>query len=63
MSCRPELATSNGREAWFKASRRWLDDQRAERADPIARDRPKRSREAKARMDEQLWTEMRAEAA
>ena len=59
----PELATSNGREKWFKAARRWLDDQRAEQAAPIPRDRPKRVREAKRRMDEQLFTEMRAEAA
>ena len=59
----PELATSNGREKWFKAARRWLDDQRAEQAAPIPRDRPKRVREAKRRMDEQLFTELRAEAA
>src|SRR6059036_1063548 len=34
----PELATSNGREKWFKAARRWLDDERAERAAPIPRE-------------------------
>src|SRR6478735_7923629 len=59
----PELATSGGRKAWFKVARRWLDDERAEQAEPIARDRPKRVREAKRRMDEQLFTEMRAEEA
>jgi transposase len=59
----PELATSNGREKWFKEAKRWLDDQRAEQAAPIPRDRPKRVREAKRRMDEQLWTEMRTEEA
>src|SRR3954452_2123516 len=57
----PELATSNGREKWFKAARRWLDDERAEQAAPIPRDRPTRLREAKRRMDEQRLTEMRAE--
>jgi transposase len=59
----PELATSNGREKWFKAARRWLDDERAGQAAPVARDRPKRVREAKRRMDEQLFTEQRAEEA
>ena len=59
----PELATSGGRQQWFKVARRWLDDQRAEQAAPIPRDRAKRVREAKRRMDEQLFTEMRAEQA
>jgi hypothetical protein len=53
----PELATSNGREKWFEAARRWLDDERAEQAAPVPRDRPKRVKEAKRRMDEQLWTD------
>ncbi|HZY68382.1 MAG TPA: transposase, partial [Devosia sp.] len=59
----PELATSGGRKAWFKVARRWLDDERAQQATPIPRDRPKRVREAKRRMDEQLFTELRAEQA
>src|SRR3954449_337612 len=59
----PELATSGGRQAWFKVARRWLDDERAEQAAPIPRDRAKRVREAKRRLDEQLFTEMRAEQA
>ena len=59
----PELATSNGRQQWFKAARRWLDDERAGQAAPIPRDRAERVREAKRRMDEQLFTELRAEEA
>src|SRR3954451_7780549 len=59
----PELATSAGRQQWFKAARRWLDDERAEQAAPIPHHRSKRIREAKRRMDEQLFTEMRAEQA
>jgi transposase len=59
----PELATSSGREAWFRAARRWLDDERADQAAPVPRDRPQRVKEAKRRMDEQLFTEMRAEDA
>ena len=59
----PELATSAGRRQWFREANRWLDDQRAEEAAPIPRDRPKRVKEAKRRMDEQLFTELRAEQA
>ena len=59
----PEVATSKGRREWFKEAKRRLDDERAEQAAPIPRDRPKRVREAKRRMDEQLWSELRAEAA
>ena len=59
----PELATSAGRQQWFKGARRWLDDQRAEQAAPMPRDRSKRVKEAKRRMDEQLFTELRAEQA
>src|SRR5688572_31087316 len=59
----PELATSAGRRQWFKEAKRWLDDQRAEQAAPVPRDRPKRVKEAKRRMDEQLFTELRAERA
>ena len=44
----------------FKVARRWLDDERAEQAAPISRDRAKRVREAKRRMDEQRFAEMRA---
>jgi hypothetical protein len=56
----PELATSNGRQKWLANAKRWLDDQRAEQAAPIARERPKRVKEAKRRLDEELWTEIRA---
>jgi transposase len=59
----PELATSNGRQQWFKEAKRWLDDQRAQQAAPIPRDRSRRVREAKRRLDEELWTELRAEEA
>jgi hypothetical protein len=51
----PELATSAGRQQWFKGARRWLDDQRAEQATPMPRDRAKRVREAKRRMGEQCY--------
>jgi transposase len=56
----PELATSNGRAKWLAGAKRWLDDQRAEQAAPIPRDRSKRVKESKRRLDEELWTEIRA---
>src|SRR4051794_2542733 len=59
----PELSTSGGRRQWFKEAKHWRDDQRAEQAAPIPRDRSKRLREAKRRMDEQLFTELLAEQA
>jgi transposase len=59
----PELATSGGRQQWFKVARRWLDDERAEQAAPIPRDRAKRVRDAQRRLEEQRLTELRAEQA
>jgi transposase len=56
----PELATSDGRKKWLANAKRWLDDQRAGQATPIPRDRPKRVKEAQRRLDEELWTEIRA---
>ena len=60
MSCRRSWPPPTGASSGFKAARRWLDDQRAEQAAPIPRERPKRVREAKRRMDEQLFTRVRA---
>jgi transposase len=59
----PELATSNGRQKWLANAKRWLDDQRAQQAAPIPRERPKRVKEANRRLDEELWTEIRANTA
>ena len=59
----PELASAQGRKKWLRAWQRQLDDQRAADARPIPRSRPKRLKEAKRRLEEQLWTECRANAA
>jgi transposase len=59
----PELASAQGRKKWLRAWRRRLDDQRAAEAKPIPRDRPKRLKEAKRRLEEELWTEQRANEA
>src|SRR4051812_12878426 len=56
----PEVSTHNGRQQWFKEAKRRLDDQRAAAGASIPRERAERLREAQRRMDEQLWTEARA---
>ncbi len=58
-----QLRTGEGRRAWLREAKRQLEAQRAEEARPVPRDRPKRVREAKRRLDEELWTEARANAA
>src|SRR5215210_2887047 len=59
----PELATAQGRRGWLREAKRRLDDQRAEEARPIPRDRPDRLREAKRRLEEEHRVECRANAA
>jgi transposase len=56
----PELATAQGRKKWLRAWQRQLDDQRAAEGRPVPRSRPKRLKEAKRRLEEELWTEQRA---
>jgi transposase len=59
----PELATAQGRKKWLEAARRRLDAERAQEARPIPQPRPARVREAKRRLEEELATEVRANAA
>ncbi len=56
----PELATANGRRKWLDAAKRRLDAQREAEARPIPAPRPARVKEAKRRLEEELWTEQRA---
>ena len=58
-----QLTTEHGRRAWFREAKRRLDDQRAQEAKPIPRSRPARVKEAKDRLQEELWAEQRANAA
>jgi transposase len=55
-----QLTTSAGRRAWLREAKRQLDDERAQRASPVPRSRPKRLRESKRRLEEELWVEQRA---
>ncbi len=59
----PELATAQGRRGWLREAKRRLDEQRAEQARPIPRDRPDRLREAKRRLEEEHRVECEANAA
>jgi transposase len=58
-----QLTSEHGRRAWFREAKRRLDEQRAKEAKPIPQSRPKRLKESKRRLEEELWTEQRANAA
>ncbi|MDP9335021.1 MAG: transposase, partial [Actinomycetota bacterium] len=59
----PELATGPGREKWLAEAKWRLDERRAKEARPIPGPRPKRLKEAKRRLEEELWSECRANEA
>jgi hypothetical protein len=59
----PEISTRQGRQKWLREAQRALDEQRAREQRPIPRSRPKRLTESKRRLEEQLWTECRANEA
>src|SRR5215218_7298025 len=59
----PELATAQGRRGWLREAKRRLDEQRAEEARPVPRDRPDRLREAKRRLEEEHRVQCGANAA
>jgi transposase len=58
-----QLRTGEGRRAWLREAKRQLEAQRQREARPVPRSRPKRLKEAKRRLEEELWTEVRANAA
>jgi transposase len=59
----PEIATAQGRRKYLREWQRQLDQKRAEEARPIPRSRPKRLVESKRRLEEELFTEQRANQA
>jgi transposase len=59
----PELATGEGRRAWLREAKKRLEAERAANPQPVPRGRPKRVKQAKRRLDEELWTEVRANQA
>ena len=58
-----QLRTGEGRRAWLREAKRQLEQERAAHTKSVPRDRPKRVKEAKRRLEEELWTEVRANAA
>ena len=59
----PELATEQGRRGWLREAKQRLEAERAANPQPVPRSRPKRLKEAKRRLEEELWTEARANEA
>jgi hypothetical protein len=57
------VAHGRGSPAWLREAKRQLEQQRAKEARPVAPNRGKRLEEAMRRLDEELWTEVRANAA
>src|SRR3954466_12437521 len=59
----PELATEQGRRGWPRRANPPPEAERASTPQPVPRSRPKRLAEAKRRLEEELWTEVRANEA
>jgi transposase len=59
----PEFATAQGRRGWLREAKQRLEAERAANPQPVPRSRAKRLREAKRRLDEELWSEVRANRA
>src|SRR4051795_12399789 len=58
-----ELSTTQGRRGWLREAKRRLEAERDRAPQPVPRSRPKRVKEAKRRLEEELFTETRANAA
>jgi transposase len=59
----PEFSTTAGRRGWLREAKKQLEAERSANPQPVPRDRPKRVGQAKRRLDEELFTEVRANAA
>jgi transposase len=59
----PEFETAQGRRGWLREAKQRLEAERAANPQPVPRSRPKRVREAQRRLEEELWTEVRANRA
>ena len=58
-----ELSTAQGRRGWLREAKRQLDAQRERQARPIPALRPARLKESRRRLEEESWTECRANEA
>jgi Transposase domain (DUF772)/Domain of unknown function (DUF4160)/Transposase DDE domain len=59
----PELSRKEGREAWLREAKQRLEAERAANPKPVPRERPKRLKEAKRRLEQELFTECQANEA
>src|ERR671921_2317834 len=59
----PEFSTTAGRRGWLREAKKRLEAERSANPEPVPRDRPKRVKQAKRRLDEELFTEVRANQA
>jgi transposase len=59
----PEFATAQGRRGWLREAKQRLEAERAANPHPVPRSRPRRVKEAKRRLEEELWSEVRANEA
>src|SRR3954465_15874379 len=59
----PESSTRAGRRGWLREAKQRLEAQRAANPQPVPRSRPKRLKEAKRRLEEELLSEVRANRA
>lgn len=58
-----QLRTGPGRQEWLRGAKRQLEAERAANPKPVPRARESRLKEAKRRLQEELWAEQRANAA
>src|SRR4051794_7445036 len=58
-----EFETAQGRRGWLREAKQRLEAERAANPQPVPRSRSKRLKDAKRRLDEELWTEVRANQA
>jgi hypothetical protein len=58
-----QLRAGEGRRAWLRAAKRRLEAERASEARPVPRSRPRRLEQAERGLEEELWAEVRADAA
>src|SRR5918992_5910438 len=56
----PEFSTAQGRRGWLREAKQRLEAERAANPQPVPRSRPERVKEAKRRLEEELFSEVRA---
>src|SRR3954469_24105547 len=59
----PEFETAQSRRGWLREAKQRLEAERAANPQPVPRSRPKRLKDAKRRLEEELWTEVRGNEA